>query len=102
LRHDLAREFLAAFLEGGPRSSREVWTEAQKHDFTVPTLYRARQELKIRSQRVRADGQLLSYWLLPLQELPDSVLPDEAPPSLEPWLAPLRELFPPPTPIDDL
>jgi len=48
------------------------------------------------------DGRDICYWLLPNQELPDSVPPDAVPPDLEPWLAPLREKYPPPAPLDDL
>jgi hypothetical protein len=38
----------------------------------------------------------------PGQQLPDTVPPEDAPPDLEEWLAPLRERFPPPTPLDDM
>ena len=55
-------------------------------------------------QRVRwyDNLPLLSYWLLRGQRLPDTVPPDAAPPDLEEWLRPLRERFPPSTPLDDL
>jgi hypothetical protein len=43
----------------------------------------------------------MQYWLLSHQELPTDIGGHEAPPSLEPWLAPLRAEFPPPTPLDD-
>jgi hypothetical protein len=39
----------------------------------------------------------VTYWLLPGQKLPDAATPD-----LEQWLAPLREKYPPATPLDDL
>ena len=43
----------------------------------------------------------LDYWLLPGQRLSD-VLPQEVSmPDLEEWLAPLREQFPSPTPLDE-
>ena len=40
--------------------------------------------------RLRVDGKHLCYWLLPGQELPDSVPADAVPPDLEPWLGPLK------------
>jgi hypothetical protein len=98
-----ACDFLAGVLEGGPRTSREIWELAQGQGLSERTLQRARQELGARPVRVWVEGKLLSYWLLPGQQLPSSALPPEAaPPDLEPWLAPLREQFPPLTPLDDL
>jgi hypothetical protein len=99
---DRARDFLAAFLEAGPRTSRAVWAEANKLGLSEHTLRRAKDELEARSQRVWADGLRLSYWLLPDQRLPEAVAPAGAEDDLEPWLAPLRERFPSPTPLDDL
>jgi hypothetical protein len=99
---EAACEFLTAFLQPDPRTSQEIWAEAEKLGLSEATLYRAKLKLEIRSEPVRRDGRLVSYWLLRGQELPAGVRPDDAPPSLEPWLAPLREQFPPPTPIDDL
>ncbi len=97
-----ACDFLSACLEDGPRTSREIWAEAQEEGLTEMTLRRAREQLKVRSARVWAGGQRLSYWLLPGQELPELPVLEDAPPSLEPWLAPLRKEFPPATPLDDL
>jgi hypothetical protein len=51
---------------------------------------------------VWAEGQRLSYWLLPNQKLPADVAVKAETADLEQWLAPLRERFPPSTPIDDL
>jgi hypothetical protein len=97
-----ARAFLQAFLEAGPRTSRQIWAEAQQHALRARTLQRVKRELEIRSVRVWAQGRRLSYWLLPGQELPSTLTPEEIPVDLEPWLAPLRERFPPTTPLDDL
>jgi hypothetical protein len=99
---DRAREFLAAFLEEGPRTSRELWTAAQELGLPERTLYRAKAELSIRCIRVKVEGTMRCYWLLRGQQLPDTIPPDAAPPDLEPWLAPLRERFPPSTPLDDM
>jgi hypothetical protein len=94
-----ARMFLLAALEGGPRLVREIWSEGQKQGLGVRTLQRARKDLAIQSQRVvREDGRRESYWLLEGQVLPVSVSPDA---DLEPWLAPLREKYPSPTPLDE-
>jgi hypothetical protein len=98
---DRARDFLTTFLEAGPRTSRDIWAEAQRLDLTEHTLRRAKHDLEVRSERVWAGGRRLSYWLLPGQQLPaDEAAKDEY--DLEPWLAPLREQFPPSTPLDDL
>jgi AAA domain len=101
-RIDRARDFLAAYLEDGTRTSRDIWKSGREQRLTRRTLERAKQDLHIRSVRVWADGKRLSYWLLPGQKLPESVPPESAPPDLEQWLAPLREQFPPSTPLDDL
>jgi hypothetical protein len=99
---DRACDFLADALEEGPRTVRELWPLAQAQGLTERTLQRAKQQLEIRTVRVRVDGKHICYWLLPGQDLPDSVPPDAVPPDLEPWLAPLREKYPRPTPLDDL
>ena len=99
---DRARDFLAAALADGSRTSRELWQLAQKENLGARTLRRAKLDLNVRSVRLWADGRRLSYWLLPGQQLPASVPPEAAPPDLEPWLAPLREKYPPLTPLDDL
>jgi hypothetical protein len=96
-----AAAFLMSFLEEGPRNSREVWARAREHDLSESTLRRAKAELGVRSERVWADGRRLSYWLLPGQKLPRPD-PEDDPDSLEPWLAPLREKYPSPSPLDDL
>jgi hypothetical protein len=93
-----ARAFLRAFLARGPRTTRDIWAAARERGFTRATLDRAKGQLEIRAQWTSRDGRPVSYWLLPAQKLPlDPTLPD-----LEPWLAPLREQFPSPTPLDDL
>jgi hypothetical protein len=97
-----ARDFLTAFLGDGPRTAREIWAAAQEQGLTERTLQRAKAEEGIRSLRAWADGKLASYWLLPGQAPPASVPAQDVPPDLEEWLAPLREQFPPPTPLDDL
>jgi hypothetical protein len=99
---DRARHFLTAFLKGGPRTTRQVWEAARHERLTRRTLRRAKGELDIRSARVWAGGRRLSYWLLPGQPLPPGAAPEAAPPDLEEWLAPLREQYPPSTPLDDL
>ncbi|HEV3262496.1 MAG TPA: hypothetical protein VG013_36930 [Gemmataceae bacterium] len=99
---DRARDFLEGLLQAGPLSSRDIWTAAQEHDLTQRTLHRAKEDLGIRSVRVYLGRGPRSYWLLPGQELPDSVPPEAVAPDLEPWLAPLREQFPPSTPLDNM
>jgi hypothetical protein len=89
-------------LEDGPRTVREIWELGQEQGFAERTFQRAKQQLDVRTVRVCVDGKQFGYWLLPGQQLPDSVPPEAVPPDLEPWLAPLRALYPPPTPLDDL
>jgi hypothetical protein len=97
-----AREFPLAFLKEGPRTCHEVWAAAQEQGLSERTLNRVKRELEIESDRVWVNGAPRSYWLLPGQKKPESAPPQEAPPSLEKWLRPLRERFPPPTPLDDV
>ncbi len=89
-------------METGPRTSRELWALAQEQRLSKRTLRRAKLDLNIRSVRIWADGKRLSYWLLPGQQLPDSVPAEAVPPDLEEWLGPLREKYRPSTPLDDL
>jgi AAA domain len=99
---DRACDFLTGFLANGPRTSREVWADAQEQELSEKTVERAKHDLAIRSVRVYAAGKRLSYWLLPGQLLPETAPPEDAPSDLEPWLAPLREQFPLSTPLDEL
>jgi hypothetical protein len=96
-----AAEFLKAFLEAGPRTSRDIWSAAQERDLTERTLRRVKRRLRIGVARVWAGGRRLSYWLLPGQKLPAGLSAEDPLSDLEPWLAPLREQFPPPTPLDE-
>jgi hypothetical protein len=97
-----ARDFLTTALEEGPRPVRELWALAQEQGLAERTLQRVKQQLGIRSVRASLDGKHLTYWLMPGQELPGSAGPETAGSDLEPWLAPLREKYPPATPLDDL
>jgi AAA domain len=100
---DWAVEFLQALLREGPHTSRDIWTLAQKEGLSKRTLARAKQRLRIRSERVWAEGRRLSYWLLPRQELPEGVKPQvNEPNSVDRWLEQLRTQYPSATPIDDL
>jgi hypothetical protein len=101
LPRDQAGEFLRSLLADGPRTSREVWAAAQQHNLAERTLNRAKRDLAIRSVRVFLNDIPRTYWLLPGQALPPRAPPD-AVPDLEEWLGPLREQFPPFTPLDDL
>jgi hypothetical protein len=90
---DRARDFLFAFLDAGPRTTLDIWQAAQELGHSQRTLRRVRRQMKIRSQTVTLNGRVLTYWLLPGQQLPlEANAPDA--PSLEPWLAPLREQYP--------
>jgi len=95
-----ARDFLESFLHIGPRTSRDIWAEAQRQGLTERTLERVKGEMAIRSARVWAGGQRVSYWLLPGQDLPEAAKGFQY--DLNNWLAELDEKFPRPTPLDDL
>ena len=56
----------------------------------------------VRIERVQLGTTRLHYWLLPHQRVPKGLPAESAEPDLEEWLAPLREQFPPSTPLDDL
>src|SRR5262249_30251389 len=92
---DRARDFLFAFLDEGPRSTLDIWEAAKDAGHAKRTLQRVRSQMKIRVNTVWVKTRLLTYWLLPGQELPaDLTPPNPEVPSLEPWLAPLREQYP--------
>jgi hypothetical protein len=99
-RRERAGELLQEFLAKGPRTSREVWDWARRHGLAERTLNRAKKDVQIRAQLVSEGSQRRTYWLLPLQEVPAPAAAD-ADDSLEPWLKPLRERFPPSTPLDE-
>jgi RecA-family ATPase len=65
-----ARDFLRAFLEAGPRLSHEVWMAAAAERLSKKTVYRAKDELGIRYERISRRGERLDYWLMPGQEVP--------------------------------
>jgi len=102
LARDWAKDFLLAFLEDGPRTVREVWEAAQEQGLSKRTLERAKADLEIRSGRLGNGGQHVTYWLLRNQEMPGPDAEEGDPYNLEPWLAPLREQFPNPGPLDEL
>jgi hypothetical protein len=52
-----ARDFLAAVLEDGPRTSRDLWALAQEQGLSERTLYRAKEALGVRCQQVFVGGQ---------------------------------------------
>ncbi|MBV9123134.1 MAG: AAA family ATPase [Planctomycetes bacterium] len=99
---DRACDFLNTLLETAPQTARAIWTAAQKEGHSARTLARARRFLKIRSQRIWMEKNQFTYWLLPHQNLANNLPPENVPADLEPWLGPLREKFPPSTPLDDL
>jgi hypothetical protein len=67
---------LEEFLKDGPRTGDEVWKYVVENHLAERTVKRAKEELEIVSKRVRLDGERLTYWLLPGQELPAHVPPE--------------------------
>jgi hypothetical protein len=94
--------FLEHLLQDGPMTVHDIWQAAEAQNLAERTIQRAREKLKVRSIRVVVDGRHLIYWAGPGQELPASVPREAIPPSLEEYLAPLREKYPDATPLDDL
>jgi hypothetical protein len=98
---DRAIGFLEDVLRDGPRTPAEIWEAARPRGFSKGTLQRAREKLNISVSRVGKGKNHRSYWRLEGQPLPDSIPPEDVVPSLEPWLKPLIEAYPVPTPLDD-
>ena len=97
-----AMEFLRLVLHEGPRNVHAIWEFAQQEQVSRTTLKRAKKELQIRSRKFYIGNVQHNYWLLPGQELPPDLQAIWNEVDLEPYLAPLRERFPDPTPLDDL
>jgi hypothetical protein len=95
-----AKRFVLDFLQSGPRTSREIWQAGKLQKLTPWTLRKAREELAIAFKSLYVDGERTTYWLLPGQKLAPEVAANCAELDLEPWLAPQRERFPPPCPLD--
>jgi hypothetical protein len=96
---DRACALLAELLRPGPQTARAVWGAAVAQGLSKRTLQRAREKLDVRCQWVQVDGVPRTYWLLPHQELAE--IEPQAPESLEAWLKPLRERYPPRTPLEE-
>src|SRR5262249_57240340 len=94
----LAGNATRTFEAKGRRPPRKICPAAQDRGSPRRTMRRAKRQEKISTLWSSVDGRPVSHWALPGQKRPaDDTLAD-----LEPWLAPLREQFPPPTPLDDL
>jgi hypothetical protein len=98
---DHAREFVAAFLKEGPRTSREVWAAAREHDLARNTLRRAAGELRVRFRRRWRQGVQVTYWLLPGQELPPGAPPADEQDELSRFFEEQEKKYPRPCPLDD-
>jgi len=70
---EIARDWLEDFLDEAPRTSAEVWQSAEQAGLSERTLFRAKSDLDVTTERVKLPGQRLSYWLLPHQQLPHDV-----------------------------
>ena len=95
---DRARDFLAAFLDDGPRTTLDIWKAAQEQALNKRTLQRAAGKMSIRTRTIMVRNRRLTYWLLPGQNLPRK-LRDDAIPDIQKLLQPLIEKYPT-TPID--
>jgi hypothetical protein len=93
-----AKEFLIEFLKDGPRPTTEIWPEAQKLGLKLSTMNRARIEAHIDNRPIYNGQQMLSYWLLPGQKLPNHLVDGSVPDILE-LLQPMIDKYPI-TPLD--
>lgn len=80
-----ARDFLQRFLAAGPRTSAEVWSEARTLGLSRRTIFRAKEELDVRTARSPTGAT----WFLPEHDLP--LRPSETP-ALDAWLEKWRGL----------
>ena len=96
---EAAKAFLTDVLADGPLRQRDVWERAEAAGLSEGTLRRAKRKMRVRSIWVKEDGRLVSYWALPHQQ-PAGAAPDDET-SLEPWMAPIREMYPAPCPLDE-
>jgi hypothetical protein len=97
-----ATAFLARVLADGPRPVRVIWALAQQEGHSRRTLRRAKTEVEADLLWADVDGHPVRHWALPGQTAPPPAPAEDDETSLEPWLAPLRERYPGPTPLDDL
>ena len=67
---EIARDWLEDFLDEEPRTSEEVWQSAEQAGLSERTLFRAKSDLGVTTERVKLPDKRLSYWLLPQQQLP--------------------------------
>ena len=96
-----ALDFLQLFLKDGPRTSKDVWDASRECCFSERTLNTAKAQLKITSKKCYLNQRVVSFWLQPGQEVPtEATLHESEEYSIEQWLQPLREKYPPATPID--
>jgi hypothetical protein len=97
-----AGAFLKEVLKNGPRTSRDIWNLGVGKRLSKRTLQRARRDLRIRTVLVHENGRRSSYWLLLGQKLPGHLAEQDLAEDIEKYMGPLRERFPPPTPLDEI
>jgi len=95
---DRAAELLEEFLYPAPRTATDIWDWAKQQHLGHTAVEGAKKKLEIRTMLIYNGTKKHWWWLLPHHSPPDA---DTDPDSLEPWLKPLREMYPSPTPLDD-
>jgi hypothetical protein len=68
-----ATRFLRTFLERGPRLALDVWRAAARRHLSRNTMKAAKKRARVRSERIPCRGEVLNFWLLPGQQLPEFV-----------------------------
>ncbi|HKI31853.1 MAG TPA: AAA family ATPase [Gemmataceae bacterium] len=98
---DVARAFLKEVLAGGPLTSQDVWQRVREEGLSVSTVRRAKKELGVFSRWLKVDGGVVSYWLLPGQNLPAEVKPQTLQDAMDVELKRLLKTDLPHNPLDE-
>jgi hypothetical protein len=100
-RRDAACAFLQRVLAGGPLTSQDLWRRVRDEGLSVSTVRRAKKELELRSQWVKVNGSVVSYWLLPDQDLPAELQPQTEQDRMDVELGRLLKTHRPRNPLDE-
>ncbi len=95
-----AREFLIAFLRGGPRKVRDIGAAARAQAMSNTTVWRAAKDLGIRCHQIATPpAPRLNYWLLPSQKVPLELF-DESGRKVEAFMRMHDDKYPPADPLE--
>jgi hypothetical protein len=96
-----AASWLNDLLAAGPMKVSDIWDRALRDDLSASTVRdAAKQELHVRSVRVREDGRHVTYWRLPDQAAPGEKRDAEMD-EIDRQLREMERQFPSRTPLED-